>query len=117
MSAFTEMDDDNTFGQPFGVAQLIRRQAHRLDEGLLDDFDDGLIADAELLAGLDAPAVALEADVLQRSLRRIADGHPETERLRLRVIACRARLRAFVSRRRLGEAVSMADIWRSEGRA
>lgn len=87
------------------MALLIRRETRRLQEGLLRDHDADLIADAEMLAGDDAAAVAWEVDGLQRALRRRRAGARD-EQVNRRITAARLRLRAFVDRRRRGHRAS-----------
>mgnify|MGYP001550145415 CR=1 FL=1 len=101
--------DDQLRSFSFPVALLIQRSAARMEEGLLEPSDQGLIDDAELLAGSDAQAVTRTVDNFQGALRALR--RDRADRLeRLRAITCRARLRAFVARRRCGEPVTMADL-------
>lgn len=102
---------DDFLRMPFTVTRLVARQARRSDEGLLDVADEALACEAELFAGDDAPAVALEIDSLERALRRLAEDS-EDPYMRRRVRAARIRLRAYVMRRRGGLPVAMADLWR-----
>lgn len=102
---------DDHLRRTFTAERLQQRRAQRVGEALLADADADLIADAERLAGEDATAVAIEVESLQRALRRLVDDADDLY-MRRRVGATRIRLHAFVSRRRLGIPITMADLWR-----